>query len=285
MLILTASREPPTEAGQVRSLCSSCLNSIDRRPPKQSRRGVPTSIRSRPIKFWSCRVAIRCSSKSWCHKTVQNGDSSVDNCSDNCPAWLSTLIDSRVENLRLLTTLTWSIWPLSLGRWIQCALLRELTGAPNNPILQDLPTSPHLPGGGRGHAAFKHGITRDVIYASVGLGDWEMLHRRMEIFWRPGPPSWVGFAPRAALVPFPLRRAPDRAAHYAESAGNRALAAAAPDRARNKYTAALTALDSLPSSDATYARWSRIVIGSAWPVCSIRRGIGCRFSIVRRPCN
>ncbi len=274
MLILTASREPPTEAGQgpITVLELPQFNRQEAAEAIQARRPDVDPLAADQILELSGGNPLFI--EELCHKTVQIGDSSVDDLSDNCPAWLSTLIDSRVEQLppdhielvRLAAV---------LGTVIPVWLLEELTGRqPDDPILQDLADIDLIyPGEVEGTLRFKHGITRDVIYASVGLSDREMLHRRIGNLLE-ARAALVGSDSLLELLSYHFRSGaePDRAAHYAELAGNRALAAAAPDRARNQYTAALTALDSLPSSDATYARWSRIVH---------RFGLACVFDPTR----
>jgi class 3 adenylate cyclase/tetratricopeptide (TPR) repeat protein len=111
---------------------------------------------------------------------------------------------------------------------------------------------------------FKHGITRDVIYDSVRISERGQLHRaavsaierRMES---------AGLPEQAETLAYHYRGCGDheRAASYAELAGNKALATAALDQARSQYEAALAALDKLEPTLALKRRWLGISSGCA----------------------
>jgi class 3 adenylate cyclase/tetratricopeptide (TPR) repeat protein len=209
-----------------------------------------------------------------CHKTMQIGDSVKIDRGDSFPAWLSTLIESRVEQLPPQHNELVRVAAV-LGTVIPMWLLEQLTGhRHDDPILHELAERDLIyPGEVEGTVRFKHGITRDVIYTSVGLNDREALHGRIGLLLEKRAAE-QGYDGLLELLSYHFRAAAqlDRAAHYAELAGNKALAAAAPDRARNQYTAALTALDSMAMSDAVYTRWSRIVH---------RLGLACVFDPTR----
>jgi class 3 adenylate cyclase/tetratricopeptide (TPR) repeat protein len=196
-----------------------------------------------------------------CHKTVHFGEGLKRDRSDDVPAWLGTLIESRVERLPPPHTELVRVAAV-LGTVIPEWLLEPLTGhRPDDPIVRDLAEQDLIyPGEVAGTLRFKHGIARDVIYASVGLTERESLHRRIGNLLEQRAAE-QGHESLLELLAYHFRAGADmdRAARYAELAGDKALAAAAPDRARHHYAASLTALDSMELSDPIYARWSRIV--------------------------
>jgi class 3 adenylate cyclase/tetratricopeptide (TPR) repeat protein len=98
-----------------------------------------------------------------------------------------------------------------------------------------------------GTLRFKHGFTRDSIYEAIGLHERIALHRRIE----------AGLLKRASdsdrddmleALAYHSRGAGqwERAAHYAERAGDKATAAFGLDLARTQYQAAMEALDRVP---------------------------------------
>jgi tetratricopeptide (TPR) repeat protein len=121
-----------------------------------------------------------------------------------------------------------------------------------------------------GSLRFKHGITREVIYQSVGLREREQTHLRIAELLRE---RWVEGGRddlfEALAYHYRAGAKPDLAAEYAERAGDKAMAAAALDRARTQYCAAL---DLLELSDETYPRWISIVQ---------RLGLACLYDPAR----
>jgi tetratricopeptide (TPR) repeat protein len=210
-----------------------------------------------------------------CHWTSRDYAEGEFDRGDSLPAWLSTLIESRVarlvpEQADLVRTAA------VIGAVIPIWLLEEVTGyGERDAILAELARHDLIfPGEVKGTLRFKHGITRDVAYASVGLRERERLHRQIaRLLERRSRESSVH---EALLEPlsyhFRAGAEPERAAHYAELAGDKALATAAPDRARSQYAAALAALDGLPPSDENYRRWSSI---------AHRFGLACVFDPTR----
>jgi class 3 adenylate cyclase/tetratricopeptide (TPR) repeat protein len=209
-----------------------------------------------------------------CHWSAREPASRSIDRGESTPAWLSTLIESRVEQLPAQQADIVRAAAV-VGVVVPAWLLGQLTGCgERDPELVALAERDLIfPGDVPGTLRFKHGITRDVVYASVGLRERERLHRRIgELLERRGADD--GLEPLLEPLAYHFRAANDleRAAHYAELAGDKALAAAAPDRARSQYAAALAALDGLPPSDGTYARWSSIVH---------RFGLACVFDPTR----
>jgi len=94
---------------------------------------------------------------------------------------------------------------------------------------------------------FKHGITRDAVYDSIGLHARKALHQGIEIaLLAQSEPTDREDA--LETLAYHCRGAGhwDSAAYYAERAGDKAMAAFAPDRARIQYLVAIDALDRLP---------------------------------------
>ena len=94
-----------------------------------------------------------------------------------------------------------------------------------------------------GGLRFKHGITRDAVYDSIGLSERRALHQRVE----------AALLARSELtdredtleaLAYHSRGAGhwQSAAHYAERAGDKAMAAFALDRAREQYQIAMESL-------------------------------------------
>ncbi|WP_271521941.1 ATP-binding protein [Bradyrhizobium sp. CCBAU 53380] len=94
---------------------------------------------------------------------------------------------------------------------------------------------------------FKHGITRDAVYDTIGLHERQALHRRIqgELLARSGQADREDTLEALA---YHSRGAGhwESAAHYAERAGDKAMAAFALDRARAQYQVAMQSLDRVP---------------------------------------
>ena len=108
---------------------------------------------------------------------------------------------------------------------------------------------------------FKHGITRDAVYNSIGLHARKALHQGIEIaLLAQSEPTDREDA--LETLAYHCRGAGhwDSAAYYAERAGDKAMAAFAPDRARTQYSIAIDALDRLPESGRDQQmRWCLLV--------------------------
>lgn len=160
-------------------------------------------------------------------------------------AWLSALVESRVAKL-----------PDELARLVRAAavvgnvfplwLLERLcdADATDATLLRLAEEDLIFPAEQPGWLRFKHGITRDVIYESVGLEERVAWHRQIAHALGAGSDTTVaeealeGLAYHCAAAGMN-----DQAARYAELAGDKAAAAPALDRARAQYTAALKAMD------------------------------------------
>jgi len=174
-------------------------------------------------------------------------------------AWLNGLIESRVarlpaEQAELVATAA------VIGNVVPLWLLEELTGrAEDDPLIKGLADADFIfPGETPGTLRFKHGITRDVIHDSVGLYQRRAMHVRIAEAVRRRSGAAQDEAYEALAYHYGAAGATRDAAHYAEMAGDKALAVSALDRAKAQYGAALTALDASPSFSEIRARWLTI---------------------------
>jgi class 3 adenylate cyclase/tetratricopeptide (TPR) repeat protein len=275
VLLLTASREPLPDAGRRSAARVLDLAPFDRDEAAEAilklRPGTDPLEATRIQQLSGGNPLFI---EELCHRTVHVGaDLEIDR-GDSLPAWLSTLIESRVGRLPPQQVELVRVAAV-IGAVVPAWLLEQVTGySDDDPILHELADKDLIyPGEVEGTLRFKHGITRDVIYASVGLRERETLHRRIaSLLERRAAEDGYEALLEPLSYHFRAGAEPERAAHYAELAGDKALAAAAPDRARSQYAAALTALDLLQPSDGIYRRWSRIVH---------RLGLACVFDPTR----
>lgn len=209
-----------------------------------------------------------------CHSAFKDGVDRHTDRGDSGTAWLSTLIESRVARLpphQAELVRTAAVIGIVIPSW----LLEQISGyGEQHAIVRELAEKDLIfPGESEGTLRFKHGITRDVVYYSVGLRQREEMHLRIAEF----------LEQRSALggheelfetlaYHYGAGAEPTRAAYYAERAGDKAMAASALDRARTQYGAALDALDVLEPSESTYRRWSSI---------AQRLGLACVYDPMR----
>jgi class 3 adenylate cyclase/tetratricopeptide (TPR) repeat protein len=174
-------------------------------------------------------------------------------------AWLETLIESRVGRLpRAQREVVRSA--AIIGNVIPAWLLEAVTGlSAHDPLLTELAEHDFLFAGERaGTLCFKHGITREVIYAGVGLHERRAMHLRVAIAMRERGAAGVPEMHEALAYHYGAGGSAAEAAHYAELAGDKAWRASALDRAQLQYRAALEALDPLGSAPDAYRRWMAI---------------------------
>ena len=171
-------------------------------------------------------------------------------------AWLNVLIESRVGRLpeaqaELVRTAA------VVGTVVPSWLLQDLTGcAADHPLVRGLANADFIfPGDVPGTLRFKHGITRDVIYDSVGLRSRKAMHLRIADALRRRHTGEQDEAYEALAYHYGASDHLMDAAHYAELAGDKAVAVSALDRAKAQYRAALKALDALEASAALRTRW------------------------------
>ena len=156
-----------------------------------------------------------------------------------------------------------------IGNVFPVWLLERLTGVgEHDPLLRSLAEHDLVfPDDQPGMLRFKHGIARDVIYESIGLREKTSLHQRIAEALIADVDAKGAHAAHSAedlyetlAYHFGAAGQPRDAAHYAELAGDKAMAASALDRARAQYRAALDALDSDGLGDAAARqRWVSVV--------------------------
>ena len=194
-----------------------------------------------------------------CHQHAQSAGSPRGPLQPTGAAWLQTMIASRVANLapplaELLRTLA------VVGNVVPAALLTAATGlGPDDAALAALAERDFVFPDADGALRFKHGLTRDVIYESVGLRERRALHLRVaEALLRPA--SAGGEAPHEALAyHFGAAGRDAESAHHAELAGDLAAALSALDRAKSLYLAPLSHLKSAGLDRGRVQRWLAIV--------------------------
>ena len=174
-------------------------------------------------------------------------------------AWLGALIESRVARLdagQRELTLCAAVIGASIPGW----LFEQSTGIALDDarVAQLADADLIFPGSQPGSLRFKHGITRDVVYASVGLHERRALHARIAgaLLARSEAAGDDGDHLEALAYHCDGAAQFADAARYAERAGDKATAASALDRAKAQYRAALDALDRLPELPAR--RWCSI---------------------------
>lgn len=171
-------------------------------------------------------------------------------------AWLSQLVQSRVQGLEPARAELVRVAAV-IGNVAPVWLLELLTGqAVDGPMLRDLAQRDFVFPGERAETLrFKHGITRDIVYESVGLHARQQLHLRIAATLKEHNPGDA----EALALHYDAGGDAVNAAHYAEAAGDKALSVSALDRARVQYTGALAALDRLEQTREVALRWVHIV--------------------------
>ncbi|MET0209554.1 MAG: AAA family ATPase [Burkholderiaceae bacterium] len=175
--------------------------------------------------------------------------------------WLTRLVESRVQHLSAAQIELVRVAAV-IGNVIPAWLLERITGQrADGPLQLGLAEQDFIfPGERAGTLRFKHGLTRDIIYESVGLALREALHLRIaEAMQQHSTDDAEDEAIEALALHFDAGGDAAQAARYAELAGDKALAASALDRARALYRMALTALDRLPQSPTVALRWVTVV--------------------------
>lgn len=183
------------------------------------------------------------------------------------PATLHELIESRVERLPAATADLIRTAAV-IGDVVPLALLEEIAGpdVPRAEIAALAEIGLMRLGAGGAELRFKHGVTRETIYRTVRLDRRRAHHLAVaEAFER----TMAGGSGRERSERLAHHYAGagryDEAARYAESAGDRAMAASSLDRARRYYAAALDALDRLEPTEARRRLWVSIADRFALP--------------------
>jgi class 3 adenylate cyclase/tetratricopeptide (TPR) repeat protein len=174
--------------------------------------------------------------------------------------WLSQLVQSRVQQMSAGQIEVIRCAAI-IGNVVPAWLLVELTPrAQNQSVMDALASLDFLyPAEQAGMLRFKHGLTRDIIYDSVGLNERESLHGQIARALERNS-KHPDYRDVVDALAFHYGKAGERTleATYAEAAADRALAVSALDRARFLYRQALLALDDMTRSSQVALRWISI---------------------------
>lgn len=177
--------------------------------------------------------------------------------------WLSALVASRLARLAEDDAQIVRISAV-IGNVVPLALLTQVcAGLPSQAALLRLSEADFLfQDDAQGLLRFKHGITRDAVYQSIGLYERTAWHRAIAtvLLSQHGEENQAGDADET--IAFHARGAGDwdRAATFAERAGDKATAAFALDAAHYHYRVALDALDHMARrGDEVDRRWCSVV--------------------------
>lgn len=194
-----------------------------------------------------------------CHSVAHGGGDRRPGRGLGGAAWLAMLIASRVSRLPAREAELVRAAAV-IGTVIPAWLLERLTGCRrDDPMLQSLADADLIfPGELPGTLRFKHGVTRDVIYDAVGLHRRRALHlRAAQALEQPRVDG--GEEPLEALAyHYGAAGETARGAQYAEGAGDKAVQAAALDRAQSLYRAAMDAIEQSETGRDGYRRWMAI---------------------------
>ena len=210
-----------------------------------------------------------------CHFASAESLVSAAQTPDTAVVLLGTLIESRVSRLPDRES---SIVRAAavIGRVVPGWLLEQVIGCnEHDPRIAALSERDLMfPGDLPGTVRFKHGITRDVVYNSVGRRERSELHLRIgrlleaEIAERGQDDMYEALA-----YHYHAGGDGERATRYAELAGDKALAAAALDRARSHYRVALEYLARSTGSETTARQFTALAQRMGLACVSIRRAI------------
>jgi class 3 adenylate cyclase len=217
----------------------------DAPPPPADRRLLKTLAGGNPLFMEELCLAGRSSISNWSRGPDQG--------------WLGTLIASRVDRLprrEKSVVRAAAIIGVEAPEWLVERLARYrasdpalTTGVAGNDIIIRDPAERML--------RFKHGITRQIIYESLPLAVRQRAHRRIaQLLERHASAAGRDDLSEALAYHYDAAGQHDRAARYAEQAGDKARTAAALDGARRHYALALSSIE--PDDSAPYRRWISI---------------------------
>ncbi len=190
--------------------------------------------------------------------------------------WLATLVVARLQRLPddqaavvRAAAVVGNLVPL---HWLAVAC----GGLPAPALLQALADADFLrPEAGGRALRFKHGITRDAVYESIGRDARVALHRRLQDAMQ-REAGEAGSDGLEALARHSHGAADWAAATlHAEQAGDRAMGMFALDSARRMYLAAMTALERQGALEGDAAR--------RWCLLSNKLGMTCIFDTLALP--
>jgi len=192
-------------------------------------------------------------------------------------SWLATLVVGRLERLPSdqaelvrAAAVVGNVVPL---RWLAVACGH----APEPLLLQALVDADFLRVDLQGEVLrFKHGITRDAVYDSIGLQQRMALHQRMQAALAAEASADGATESLEALAYHSVCAGSwALATQHAEQAGDKAMAVFALDRARRQYLAAMQALDKLGPLHGDAAK--------RWCLLANKLGMTCIFDTLALP--
>lgn len=181
-----------------------------------------------------------------CHAFASSGATPAD---DPRGAWFDQAVQARFDRLEPADRDLLKLAAV-IGHIVPGWLIERLHGAALDPAqLERLQAVDFLfPGEAPGTYRFKHGLTRDALYAGLGRDERRLLHAEVLAALEAAVPERGQAALMDALAYHAVAAGRGAAGlGYAMSAGDGALAAGALDRAQAHYLAALELLDRLPS--------------------------------------
>lgn len=196
-----------------------------------------------------------------CHHVAADGAWRLPDGRRPMQTWIASLVAARLSRLAPALARVVRISAV-IGNVVPLALLQSVSGSAAGELqITELAHADFVyPDVRAGMLRFKHGITRDAVYESIGRPERIHLHERIV-------ETLVALASNAdgeeavEALAHHCRAAGqwERSVDFAERAGDRAMAASAPDRARASYLAGMEALDQLPAPGrAQRLRWCRL---------------------------
>lgn len=175
-------------------------------------------------------------------------------------AWLNQLVETRLSQLAPSAVALVRAAAV-IGNQMPAWLLARVAGADPSPAALDvLEREDFLFADGAGATLqFKHGLTREAVYATIKLQQRRELHQRVADALRRQAAAQGG-APAHEALAHHCAAAGDvvGAADHAEQAADQAARLSALDQAQRLYRAALQALDAQAPSQEVTRRWVRI---------------------------
>jgi class 3 adenylate cyclase/tetratricopeptide (TPR) repeat protein len=195
-----------------------------------------------------------------CH-SVAAGNPSLSLEGRGTQGWVATLVASRLARLppeQVNVVRAAAVIGNAVPNWL---LVSACDGAPDQATMRALADADFLYAApAAGGFRFKHGITRDAVYEAIGLRERQALHRRIEIALLARSAQTDREDTLEALA-YHSRGAGrwENAAHYAERAGDKAMAAFAMDRACAQYQVAMETLDRVQNRSREQSlRWCQL---------------------------
>jgi class 3 adenylate cyclase len=175
--------------------------------------------------------------------------------------WVATLVASRLARLppeQVNVVRAAAVIGNTVPNWL---LVSACGGAPDQATVRALADADFLYAApAAGGLRFKHGITKDAVYESIGLRERQAWHQRVEITLLARSEQTDREDTLEALA-YHSRGAGhwENAAHYAERAGDKAMAAFALDRAFAQYQVAMETLDRVQNRSREQSlRWCQL---------------------------